>query len=116
MPLRQDLFVYTLNNIRGGGLALEASEALQEAVQRCQDTGKQATVTVVLTLKPNGATGQIHFTDKVTSKLPMLDKGTSIFFGTPDGNLTRDDPRQSAMDFVRPAADRPAEPRGAESA
>ncbi len=105
--IRHDLFTYTLGTLRGGLAAEELSEHLHAAVQACSETGKQATITLTLTIKPNGSTGQMHLVDKIAGKLPQLDKGSTILFATPEGNLQREDPRQGSFDLRTVADDRP---------
>ena len=99
MATRQDLFRYVLDRCRAGGLQEELSEALNQCVTRSQETGKQSEITLKIKIKPNGTTGQYHITDDVRIRLPTLEKGASIFFGTPDGNLQRNDPAQRQLDL-----------------
>ena len=94
---RPDLATHVLNNLRYGQTQSEMSEALAEAVERARETGKQATVTLVITIKPQGNSGQYFLTDEVKQKLPSLPKAQTIMFGTPEGNLLRDDPRQQKL-------------------
>ncbi len=96
MTVRQDLFSYTINQLRHGLTQEELSEELNRCVQAAQDTGKSARLTLELTIKPTGG-GQYLLTDKISTKLPTLDREATLMFGTPEGNLTRDDPRQSKL-------------------
>lgn len=105
--VRKDLFVHTLNAARSGLLADEASDALHACVEAARETGKVATLTITLTLKPNGSTGQVHIHDAVKTKLPALDKGATILFMTPEGNLQREDPRQMTMELRQVPDERP---------
>lgn len=102
---RPDLFVSTLNQLRYGAAAEELSEKLAECVDRASSTGKNATLTLVINIKPQGASGQYFLTDEIKQKLPSLPKEQTIFFGTPEGNLTREDPRQQKLPLVSVAAD-----------
>lgn len=99
MPVRDDLFAHVVNNMRNGGLQAELSEHLNECVLMSQQTGNKSTLTLTIEIKPNGSTGQYHLKDNIKTKLPELSKGASIFFGTPDGNLQRDDPNQRSLDL-----------------
>lgn len=109
--IRKDLFVHTLNNARMGLLADEASDALHACVEAARETGKPATLTLTLTLKANGATGQLHLHDQIKTRLPArlpaLDKGATILFITPEGNLQREDPRQLTLAIKPVVDDRP---------
>jgi hypothetical protein len=107
MSVRSDLFTYVVGQCRGGALQDELSEAINACVTRAQETGKQAVLTLSIKIKPNGGSGQYHLIDEIKSKLPALDKGASIFFGTPDGNLQRTDPNQREMELASVADDRP---------
>jgi hypothetical protein len=53
-----------------------------------------------LSLKP-GKGGQIEVFDDIKVKSPKEERGSSIFFATPEGNLTRDDPKQLQIDGLR---------------
>jgi len=90
-------FTETLSNLRHGQAEQDLDEALTEAVQRARDTGKKATVSITVTIEPKGASGQYFLTDEVKSKLPSFAKEKTILFGTPDGNLLRDDPHQQKL-------------------
>lgn len=115
MPVRQDLFTYVTNQLRGGVAQEELSEALNECVQRSQDTGKVSTLTLTIKIKPNGSTGQYHLADTIKTALPSLDKGETILFGTPEGNLQREDPRQGSLQLRAAKDDRPSEYKQAEN-
>jgi hypothetical protein len=94
---RPDLFVHTLNSLRTGA-AEDASNELAEAIQAARDTGKVATVTVTLKIKPEtGMSGIFDIQEEVKSKLPQMPRGRTIMFETPDGNLVTDDPNQQDL-------------------
>lgn len=95
--MRPDLFIHTLNILRYGEAQTEASEALAECVDRARDTGKAATLTITLKITPKGSCGQFLIQDQIKTKLPDLEKEETIMFGTPEGNLQREDPRQSKL-------------------
>lgn len=103
---RPDLWNFTVAQLRGGITQEELSEKLAEAVQMARETGKPAEVTLKLTVKPVGD-GQYELRDKVTAKIPELARGMTLMFGTPDGNLMRDDPRQKKLDLRGVANDKP---------
>jgi hypothetical protein len=102
----QELAVDTLKALRYGQAEAELSEAISEAVQAARDTGKQSVITMKITIKPQGNSGQYFITDEISTKLPKLPKEQTIMFGTPEGNLLRDDPRQQKL----PLRDLPQEP------
>ncbi|RLJ20089.1 hypothetical protein DJ031_06755 [bacterium endosymbiont of Escarpia laminata] len=107
--MRQDLFTHVVNNLRYGAAQADLSEALNDCVNRSRETGKQSTLTLTIKIKPNGSTGQYHLSEEVKTKLPNLDKGETIMFGTPEGNLQREDPAQSDLDLQAVPDDRPTD-------
>lgn len=94
---RPDLFMHLVNNLRYGAASEELSDAIAEAVKSSQDTGKAATLTLTIKIKPKRTSGQYFIEDDIKLKLPELMREETIMFGTPDGNLVRDDPRQHKL-------------------
>lgn len=108
MSHRPDLFTHTINTLLNGATANELSERLREVVEGCRKTGKQGTLTLKLTVKPQGmGTGQYEIHDDITDKVPQLDKGMTLMFGTPEGNLQRNDPNQRELPLREVANDKP---------
>ena len=100
MSNRPDLYVHTLNQLLHGATSEELSENLSNCVEAVRNTGKQATLTLKLTVKPIGqGTGQYEIRDKITAAIPELDRGMTLMFGTPEGNLEREDPRQKNLEL-----------------
>lgn len=98
MAVREDLFAFLMSQQRNGAAAIEASERLTECVNRSRDTGLTSELTIKIKIKPDGAgSGQYFVEDKIEAKLPTHLKGKTIFFGTPEGNLQRNDPRQHSL-------------------
>lgn len=93
-------FVDTLRQIRYGQLQEELAEALNELTQKCTATGKVGELTLKIKLKPNVA-GQVEVLDDLNVKTPKPERGSSIFFATPEGNLQREDPRQGTLEGIR---------------
>lgn len=108
MSHRPDLFIHTINTLLNGATADELSERLHEVVEGCRKTGKQGTLTLKLTVKPHGmGTGQYEIRDAISNKVPELDKGMTLMFGTPEGNLQRNDPNQRELPLREVADDKP---------
>lgn len=101
MAVRIDLFTHTLNTLRGGAAQEELSVALNECVIAARESGAASKLTIEITVKPNGHSGQYKITESWKTKLPKMDQGETLFFGTPDGNLTREDPRQQSLGLRR---------------
>lgn len=97
-PQRQ--FVDTLNALRYGQLHDEMTDKLHELTKACTDTGKSGTLTLVLKMKP-GKAGQMEIIDEIKSKIPEFERGSTILFTTPEGNLQREDPRQMKLEGLR---------------
>ena len=93
-------FADTLATIRYGELANDLSEQLNQLVTACVDTGKKGTLTLTLTLRP-GKAGQLEIVDDVKAKFPPAERGTTLMFATPEGNLQREDPRQMSLAGIR---------------
>lgn len=101
--------VDTLREIRRGEMLDELAEHLAALVLACDRTGKPGALTVTLKLKP-GRSGQVEIDDDIAVKAPKLSKGTTLMFGTPEGNLQREDPRQQQLPGLRQVSGAPAEP------
>ena len=93
-------FADTLTSLRYGTLSDDLTKALNELTTKCADTGKQGSLTLKLVLKP-GNGGQIEISDDIKVTTPKEVKGSSIFWATPEGNLTRDDPKQRSIEGLR---------------
>ena len=93
-------FTDTLNQMRFGTLSDDLTKALHDLTQKCNDTGRAGKLTLELQLKP-GKGGQIEVFDDIRVKLPKEERGSTIMFSTPEGNLTREDPRQLQIEGLR---------------
>jgi hypothetical protein len=87
----------------------ELSDALDQAVQAVQATGKAATLVYKVTIKPlnKGQTETLTISDQIAVKLPQSERPDSVFFVDDDGHLTTSDPRQLSLELHEvPAAPR----------
>lgn len=89
-------FIDTLRDIEAGGLLDELSETQHSLIDAIRQTGKGGELNIKLIYKPDGS-GQMTIKADVKAKEPILARGTSLFFLTPEGNLTRRDPRQQDL-------------------
>jgi len=105
-------FTDVLAQLRYGKTVAELTEALAELVQGCAQTGKGGSLTLTIKIAP-GKSGQVEISDTVSSKLPAFERATSLFFITPEGNLSRNDPRQAELPGIRKVFDssRPCQPK-----
>lgn len=99
-------FIDTLRDIEAGGLLDELSETQHSLIDAIRLTGKGGELTIKLAYKPDG-NGQMTIKADVKTKEPALSRGTSLFFLTPEGNLTRRDPRQQDLPLRTVNDDKP---------
>jgi hypothetical protein len=91
-----------LLDMRGGAVAADINGKFNEMAQAVLETGGKGELTIVLKLEPSklgmgGAVMEVQATHDCKMKKPELKVGTAFFFVTREGQLTRDDPAQSAM-------------------
>lgn len=87
-----------LREHRRGASLHEAGLALQQLVEAVEDTGKGGSLTIKFTLAPDKKYGTaVEVSDEITTKLPLPDKDSSLFFMDGSHNLVRHDPRQMTI-------------------
>ena len=84
--------------IRKGRFLEELNQAVADTVKACLETGKPGSVTIKLSFDPLGET--IALKDQITPKLPKPDKAPTTFFATEEGQLSRNNPKQTEMPFT----------------
>lgn len=94
-------FVDTLRDLRAGRTLDELANQLNEVVAAVRDTGKAGKITITLSVKPasKGDVDTIMIDDVVKVSAPTADRGTTIFFATPENNLQRQHPNQKSIPF-----------------
>lgn len=93
-------FIDFLREQRGGQTEEELADKLNELVKMVSSTGKKGKLTLTITVEPLKAdSGQMVVSDDVTVKLPHHSRGGSVFYATPENNLTRKDPRQAELNL-----------------
>jgi hypothetical protein len=93
-------FTDTLNALRFGTLNDDLTNGLNELVEKCSSTGKVGELTLKIKLKP-GKGGQIEVFDDIKLNAPKEERGSSIMFVSPEGNLQREDPRQMQLSGLK---------------
>ncbi|AWB35936.1 hypothetical protein [Orrella marina] len=93
-------FAEVLTDLRYGTLHDELTDSLQEVVNACVETGKAGKLQLTISIKP-GKSGELEIADDIKTKVPELTKGSSIMWATPEGNLTRSDPRQMTLEGLK---------------
>jgi len=98
---RPDLFTHTITQLRYGQTAEELSEHVARCVNAARDTNKIAELTIKLRFKPEANGAQIFIIDEIKPKIPSFPREATILFPTPQGNLQREDPRQTSLPGLR---------------
>lgn len=99
-------FLDAIKDVREGESVVELGEALEQIVERVRETGRPGKLTYVLTVKPasKGDTHVLMVNDAITTKLPVLERSTTVFYATPEQGLSRRDPRQPELKGLRDVA------------
>lgn len=93
-------FAAWLRDQNAGKTHTELTEALHDVVAAVRETGKTGQITLTVKIAPfKGQTDTLVVEDKVTTKVPVHDRKTAIWFADDDNSLRRTDPRQSAFDI-----------------
>lgn len=100
------MFIDFLRQHRSGLTHTELTDALKELVAAVTEEGKAGKITFTLTVKPLAKGDGLEVACDMKLAPPKAAPGTSIFFATPDNELSRADPRQQAMELreISPAA------------
>lgn len=98
-------FADWIREARNGSLHAELSEGLADVVQACGEHGKAGSLTLKVTIKPDGSSTIMFVTDEVKLTMPTADRPRSIFFADAEGNLQRTDPNQ--LTFEQPLREVP---------
>lgn len=94
----QNPFQKVLESLQSGAL-YDLSEQLSECIELSTETGKQSTLTLKLTIKPEGNSGQFEVKDEIKTNLPQLPRKTTYMYKNDQGFLQREDPRQKKLDL-----------------
>jgi hypothetical protein len=93
----------TICELNRGNFAIECGRKLQELSDAIIDTGGKGRLVITLDVTPSGLKkgriNQFEVRPEVKITKPQHDQGSSIFFVTPDGKLTRDDPDQMDLEL-----------------
>jgi hypothetical protein len=92
-------FADFLQELDDGAVHAEMSSSLRDLIEAVNTTGKTGTLTLTIKAKPAGrnAFGNLIVTHEVKVKEPDNDRPESVWFVTPDGNLSRDNPAQQRL-------------------
>lgn len=102
-------FAELLTVLDHGSAHAEASRCLHDLTNAVADTGKPGHIVIKIEVKPlKGTDSQLIVTAHVASKMPRTEPAASVFFRDNSGNLTRNDPKQLALDGLRVVEPKPA--------
>lgn len=93
-------FIDTLRETEYGHLLDELSDVQANVVDAAIETGKKGQIIITLNYIPEG-NGQITIEADLKHKAPQPPRGKTLFFVTPERNLTRHDPRQQQLEGLR---------------
>lgn len=82
---------------QGGDFNIRCGELLAGILRGVEDTGKAGKLTITLDVKANN--GAISVLAKVTDKTPEKAPDADLYWSTPDGNLTVQNPAQRQLDL-----------------
>ncbi len=88
-------FIKVLQELNSHAL-FDLSERMSECVERANDTGKMATMTLTLKFKPQGQ-GRMEVEDQIKQNMPEFPRATTLLFTAEDGLLQKDDPKQTKL-------------------
>lgn len=95
--------LHLLSQIRGGAALEDANRMLSELAQACRETGKKGKLTLTIEVTPDKTdTTILELQPDVAAKMPKrpYTKGL-VFYDDATGTLTREDPRQLALELER---------------
>jgi hypothetical protein len=98
--MSEGLFLDVLPLLRDGLAVRELSEQLRLCVDQARALGKPASLSLKLTVTPDGTSGEYTLSEQIQTRLPQRTRETRLL-GTPDGHL-EPVPHQVDLDF--PAA------------
>lgn len=111
-------FALLLAGQRNGECLREASEKLNDLVQKLRERVRPGEILLRIRFTPGADASIVAITDEIVVKLPKQEKKATIMFTTEDGTLTRQNPEQRELVLREvPKADGPlkeaAEPTAA---
>lgn len=88
-----DLF----KSINRGEFVLDIQDGMRDCVNGTVNTQKTSKLTIEISIAMDKQTDAVRVIGKVKTKIPELDPRASLFFVSPEGNLTRIDHKQPHM-------------------
>ena len=93
------MFQETILQINNGAALAELSDELAKVVAAVRHTGKTGSLTLTLKVAPasKGSAEVLMVESAVKTRLPVPDRGMTVFYATDDNRLVRNDPRQQTL-------------------
>ena len=88
-----------LREHQNGSTHSDLSEKLQELVAAVSEEGKVGKLTITISIKPLGKKDGLEVSVEAKTSPPKPTAGVTIFFASPENNLVRQDPRQTALEL-----------------
>lgn len=95
-------FAIFLQDLRDGRAHTELTSQLAELLAKVKDTCKGGDITLKIKIKPAGRgqdVDKVTVTDAITVNLPKPERGEDFFWLTDDNDLSRNHPRQHALEL-----------------
>jgi len=100
----------TLREVEYGDLLNDCSSLQREILDAVSETGREGKLTITLKYKFEG-NGQITITaEDPKAVIPKMPRGKTLFFLTPERNLSRNDPKQIEITGLRSVDDNNDQP------
>ncbi|MBF8281293.1 MAG: hypothetical protein HW378_208 [Anaerolineales bacterium] len=100
-PQVNGAFLRMMQRHRAGAALSDLSEAMQRITREVMHTGRAGSFTLKLTVKPasKNSSAALVIEDDIKETMPKPERVGSIFFGSDEGDLLRDNPNQVCMDL-----------------
>lgn len=89
-------------------LSIQIDNSLRDAICAAQSSNQKASVTIVIKVTP-GVERRVSFAANVNAKLPRPPLSGVTLYADADGNVHRQDPAQTRLDFINPGTTRKQE-------
>lgn len=91
-------FFDTLREVRAGEVLDDLAERMQELVHAVQVANAAGSLTLTIEVRPmKGSTEAVVVSDAIKVKAPTLKSKGTVMFPTPEGNLSRQHPKQAEL-------------------
>ena len=89
--------VTTIRKLQGGAFSVDCGEKLAAIVKGVEETGKAGKLVITIDVKKSGAA--VSIMANAVDKTPVEAKDPDLFWSTPEGRLTEENPNQRKLDL-----------------